>query len=565
MKKVITFYLSLLLVFNLQAQITAFEYFYDNDPGYGNATTVNSFVASNNLNLSLSLNSNNLSAGLHTLFIRAKTNSVTNPWSITANRLIFAVPLASSTYTNQVRKIEYFFDKDPDYGNGFSAVVNATDSLCIFPIPTVCLPRFNTILANIHIPDTLRTGLRTFNVRYQRMDGRWTLSHHQPIIVQPNSGSGNKSAITKAEYFFDKDPGFGHGFQVAIAPANNQVVAPLLIPDTLHTGLRTIFLRTQDGTGNWSLSQKQSILVFPLTGNGSISNITHVEYFFDNDPGIGLASQVSVSPTNNQSTISIPISNAMPIGLHTLYIRTQDGSGRWTLGSSKQILVWQTATLQQATLTKAEYFLDNDPGYGNATSINFATNNNNLTFNVGNVPAGLHTLYARVRLANGQWSQTVSKLILVYDVSSTPIVQMEYFVDTDPGKGLATQLLFTPNPTNNLIATFNIAPNNLEYGNHIFFVRVKNSSGQWSALKAVVFNYTCPDGVIMFSVKSGNWHDSDTWECKRVPTIADKVYIKINNKVNVTVGQTAQAKTINNDKGGILDVPIGAKMNIKPN
>jgi hypothetical protein len=60
-----------------------------------------------------------------------------------------------------------------------------------------------------------------------------------------------------------------------------------------------------------------------------------------------------------------------------------------------------------ATVVRAEYFFDSDPGYGNATIINNVTEGDNaLSLSVEDLSPGAHMLYVRSQASSGVWSST---------------------------------------------------------------------------------------------------------------------------------------------------------------
>ena len=71
-----------------------------------------------------------------------------------------------------------------------------------------------------------------------------------------------------------------------------------------------------------------------------------------------------------------------------------------------------------SNINYAEYFIDSDPGFGNATSIPLTSSTdfsvNNYSLNISSIASGVHRLYFRTRDNNGVWSlsneQTFFKL-----------------------------------------------------------------------------------------------------------------------------------------------------------
>ncbi|MEN9571887.1 MAG: hypothetical protein RL172_3118, partial [Bacteroidota bacterium] len=97
-------------------------------------------------------------------------------------------------------------------------------------------------------------------------------------------------------------------------------------------------------------------------------------------------------------------------GVHIVGIRSQDANGAWS-HDNKWIFLkpYQTANgAAQPKIARMEYFIDTDPGYGNATpvTISAATDIANLLFDadISNVPGGTHKLSIRTQDENGSWS-----------------------------------------------------------------------------------------------------------------------------------------------------------------
>ncbi|MDI3320680.1 CARDB domain-containing protein [Pinibacter soli] len=153
-------------------------------------------------------------------------------------------------------------------------------------------------------------------------------------------------------------------------------------------------------------------------------------------------------------------------------------------------------------IVAAEYFIDTDPGPGNATptSVTAATDISNLaaTINVNSLSNGLHRLYLRTRNASGFWSITAMKDFL-YDanvVYAAPpaaaqnIVAAEYFIDTDPGHGGGTPITISAGlDLSNIPATINTAT--LSNGTHRLYIRSRNNEGRWSltSVKEFIVNF----------------------------------------------------------------------------
>jgi hypothetical protein len=216
-------------------------------------------------------------------------------------------------------------------------------------------------------------------------------------------------------------------------------------------------------------------------------NITKVECFIDTDPGFGLGINVPVTPAANISNLQFTIGlGGVPVGFHTFYVRAKDAGGHWSLSHVQAFYKSEFNAVAFPNITRAEYFIDTDPGFGMGVNIPVTpgTNLNNLQFAIGlgAVPTGFHTLYVRAKDANGRWSFTHAGKFykpVVNTVALPNVTKVEYFFDNDPGMGMGTNVPVTPSTNiNNL--SFIIDLNSLPLGPHTVLIRAKDGYGKWS-------------------------------------------------------------------------------------
>jgi hypothetical protein len=216
--------------------------------------------------------------------------------------------------------------------------------------------------------------------------------------------------------------------------------------------------------------------------------ISRIEYFLDTDPGYGNATNLSFSGTTNATgTINI---NLVPLsqGVHIVGVRSRDANGAWSL-DNKWLFVkpFSTTAAAQPDVSRVEWYLDHDPGYGKATALAItpAQNLSGLSFNIdlGPLAQGVHIVGVRSKDVNGAWSHD-NKWLFVKPYSSAAVTQpvvnrVEWYLDNDPGYGKANPLNISSGTDISGIS-FNIDMVPLTQGVHIVGVRSKDANGAWS-------------------------------------------------------------------------------------
>jgi hypothetical protein len=358
-------------------QITRLEYFVNQDPGWGQATTVNITPSANISNLSVQVPLQQIPTGISTIGIRAFDG---NAWGVT--RLIYF--LKSGPGLTPISRLEYFLNADPGFGMATTLAITPGMNL-------------ENLISQIDLQD-VPLGLSRFGLR--SFDGNaWSVTRLSYFL---KSGSGN-SPISRLEYFLDVDPGFGMATPLAITPGLNlENLVRQINLEAVPPGLSRFGLRSFDGNV-WSVTRLSYILKL----GSAATNITRVEYFFNEDPGFGQATSVPITPGENLVLLDFDAAlQSLPFGMNFVGIRSFDGN-RWSV--TRQVFFVKNR-VPAANINFAEYFIDDDPGFGNGTAISFtpSTEVADLTFqvNIENLPKSDHVFFIRSRDANGIWSLT---------------------------------------------------------------------------------------------------------------------------------------------------------------
>lgn len=172
-----------------------------------------------------------------------------------------------------------------------------------------------------------------------------------------------------------------------------------------------------------------------------------------------------------------------------------------------QLLLIATGILFHVTaqdVIYAEYFIDADPGFGEATTIeNFVPGEetNVVLHCMDAMSQGFHNLGIRTKDANS-WSQTnFTSIYVLKDTVYDPIQKVQYFWVSDPG----FQDPMTPDfnfnqPEINIVkgkAAVNV-PADFQPGSYSLYMRSQDSLGYWSHTQLVKEIYICPSSYLTY-------------------------------------------------------------------
>jgi hypothetical protein len=318
--------------------------------------------------------------------------------------------------------------------------------------------------------------------------------------------------VTKIEYFFNTDPGFGKGSAITVTPGADVTANFDININPLPLGFHQLYVRgyippyqvTENGAtatrGGWGHTQARSIYKqqFPLSTADALSPIVAGEYFIGADPGFGKGISVPVTQGMNLSNVAFAFDiTGLAKGFHQLSVRFKNAAGTWSMTHVRTFYkeVYNTSVPEPKTeTTYGEYFFDTDPGFGAGTPITLTPGmDHSLTFtaDITNLSKGFHYLQLRFKDARGVWSNTHGRSFYKEVLSSvtTPLAKikkLEYFVDTDPGFGSGTPVALTPAlDIDNF--EFVMDMSNISIGNHKVYVRAQDENGVWSMVKTGEF------------------------------------------------------------------------------
>ncbi|MCF8299299.1 MAG: PKD domain-containing protein, partial [Saprospiraceae bacterium] len=295
--------------------------------------------------------------------------------------LIIALSLSAQ---NNLIQGEYFFDTDPGFGNGTPLSFTQNDTV--------------NLDFNVNI-SSLSCGFHNLFVRFKDTANRWSIYESVTFFVE---SVGNPTQLVQGEYFFDTDPGFGNATPLTFT-ANDTLDLNLNInTSSLSNGFHNVFIRFRNSKGLWGLYDSYTIYNEGLVTS---THITELEYFFDNDPGFGNGTPINIS-SNDTLDLNLNISTSgLSNGFHNVFYRAKDNRNIWSIYESYTIYIEGKGKSTQ--ISEIEYFIDNDPGFGNGISIPITqadTIDNIYNEIISGITEGYHRIYIRTKDNTGRWS-----------------------------------------------------------------------------------------------------------------------------------------------------------------
>lgn len=280
----------------LSTEAQRVEYFWDVDPGLGKGQVLERFTGTS-AQVQTELDVSGLSKGIHQIGIRALNDKY---FSATYYRSFF-IPAPEE----QITRIEYSWDKDVALGTGTAisftkgSTVDLTQSLSTAG---------------------LKEGIHTLFLR--ALSSR----HHSQTYTRSFYVPATPHSVKAIEYFFDKDPGVGRAIQKGASMTDGTLTMAFDVnTDGLSEGVHHIGIRTlTDGT--WSETKYRQFLVRRIEDD----YVAHLEYFWNNDPGVGKGYVVDITP-GKEVTVEFDADLVeLAEGTHALGLRAQSQSGRWS-------------------------------------------------------------------------------------------------------------------------------------------------------------------------------------------------------------------------------------------
>lgn len=231
------------------------------------------------------------------------------------------------------------------------------------------------------------------------------------------SASLQAQNITGYRYWFDEDAAAATVVTLAAAPVVDTEL--VLSAASLPSGHHTATVQFRDADGHWSAPWTSLFVQSSTTING-------IEYWFDDQAGSAVTADVAPTPA---PLITTPLdASGLPVGFHTVTMRTIDGRG------VRGVPYTTSFTRNGGAINGYEYWLDDNIAERTTNGIG----PDGTVDLVANLPVptsdGDHHITIRFRDEEGGWSVPLSSAF-------------SFIIGIDELTGISNYLLF-PNPVN---------------------------------------------------------------------------------------------------------------------
>lgn len=210
------------------------------------------------------------------------------------------------------------------------------------------------------------------------------------------------------------------------------------------------------------------------------SPVAMMQYYWNVGDWDG-AAEVPFTPGEDVIANTLLSVSGLEEGLNHLHFRARNEDGTWSLPQHRAFFR-STGEPLHSLVEELEWWLDSDPGPGNAISVAVSAGTDVqqlVQMATQDAALGLHRFGFRARNQAGNWSLPIHKLVFATgNVPLADVVSAEWWLDEDPGEGEGQfiELADGADVQQAIVLALGDSP----LGFHHLGIRVKNSAGNWS-------------------------------------------------------------------------------------
>jgi transcription elongation factor Elf1 len=363
----------------------------------------------------------------------------------------------------------------------------------------------NTIAAlSVNLTGTT-TGVHQLYVKVVDVNGKPSVINIGNFYMEGDNQYQNippvANNINKYSFYIDSVKNANEQVQNFSPSATNDSPSQSINLTGVTTGVHQLYAKVTDVNGRPSVINVGN---FYIEGDNlyqntppAATNINKYNFYVDSVTTVNEQTQnFAAAATNTIAPQAINLTGTTT-GVHQLYAKVTDVAGKPSIINVGNFYIegdnlYQNTPPAAVNISRYEFFIDSVTNV-NIQPLSFTAGATNTTVNhnidlTGVLPVPLiHYLYARVYDVNNVPSiinlgQFTMELTFRYPntTAAAPLLQnMEYYVDTDPGYGLATPITIPGTNTTEVLNNISVAlPGGLAAGTHIFHIRGKQNP--WS-------------------------------------------------------------------------------------
>lgn len=293
--------------------------------------------------------------------------------------LILCYVSVSFISAQNITSAEYYFDAND---NGFGS----NNAL------TVSQPNESYTISTAGLSDGFHDMyIRVFDQAANGGAGAWSHYDRSTFYIASFPTGQN---IVAARYYIDN----GSVINLNVDPTATAINETYSISiGSLSDGFHSLYIQTQGDDGTWSHYDRSTFYVSAFPEG---QNIIAARYFFNDDIPIDLTIDIAAPMITQSYSIA---TTGLSQGFHDFYIQTQAVDLTWSLYDRQTIYINELDDMP-SDVVSAEYFIDEDLGFGNNIPFSITTPTQMISFNTTNLPEGDHLFCIRVQNADGAWS-----------------------------------------------------------------------------------------------------------------------------------------------------------------
>lgn len=185
------------------------------------------------------------------------------------------------------------------------------------------------------------------------------------LLLLVLSYSYGQTNLSNAEYFINEDPGYGNATSISIS-SDTALIDEIILND-LSIGVHWFYLRVQDEDGVWGYAEAVPFKIRAPRELTEVSPLSQAEYFFEDDPGFGLANEITVLSSDTILISEMLSSEDLDPGINKISLRFKNENDVWGVSESIIFYIRESVEIAVEKVAGMEYFIDEDPGVGFAT------------------------------------------------------------------------------------------------------------------------------------------------------------------------------------------------------